>query len=48
MMLFLSRSDPLTPDPLFFMLKGREVVNSPAESPKCVGTRIGYETETPI
>jgi hypothetical protein len=38
MMLSLLRSDPLTPEPPFFMLEGSEVVKSPAESPKCVGT----------
>jgi hypothetical protein len=44
MMLFLSRSDSLMPEPPFFMLEWREVVNSP----KCVGTRIEQEPEVPI
>jgi hypothetical protein len=38
-MLPLSRSDPLLPEFPPFMLDVFEVVDSPAESPKCVRTR---------
>jgi hypothetical protein len=48
MMLFLSRSNQLMPELLFFMLEVREVVDSPAESLKCVGTRIKQEPEVPV
>jgi hypothetical protein len=37
-MLFLSRSDLLLPEFSPFMLDVLEVVESPAESPKCVHT----------
>jgi hypothetical protein len=47
MMLFLSRLDPLVSEFPFFMLDVREVVDSPAESPKCVGTQIEQEPEAP-
>jgi hypothetical protein len=48
MMLFLSTSDPLTLEPPFFMFEGCEVVDSPAESPKCVGRQIEKEPEATI
>jgi hypothetical protein len=43
MMLSLLRLDPLVPGPLLFMV---EVVNSLAESTKCVGTRIEQRAES--
>jgi hypothetical protein len=47
MMLFLSRLDLLMPESPFFMFEGREVVDSLAESPICVGTQIEQELEAP-
>jgi hypothetical protein len=47
MMLFLSRSDPLVPEFPFYMVDMREVVDSPAESSKCVSTQIEQESEAP-
>jgi hypothetical protein len=47
-MLLLSRSDPLVLEFSPFMLDVREVVDSPAESPKCVCTWIGQELEAPV
>jgi hypothetical protein len=47
-MLPLSRSDLLLPEFPPFMLDGLEVVNSPAESPKCVSTRNEQELKAPI
>jgi hypothetical protein len=46
-MLFLSRSDPLLPEFPPFMLDVLEVVDSPAESPKCVRTQNEQELEAP-
>jgi hypothetical protein len=43
MMLFLSRLDPLILEPPFFMLEGREVVYSPAESRQNV---LAHESDT--
>jgi hypothetical protein len=43
MMLLLSRSDPLVPEFSPFMLDVCEVVDSPAELPKCVTTQIEQE-----
>jgi hypothetical protein len=48
MMLFLSRSDPLVPKFPPFMLDVREVVDSPAESSKCVATQIRQEPEAHV
>jgi hypothetical protein len=36
------------PELPFFMHEVREVVDSPPESPKCVGTRNRQEPEAPI
>jgi hypothetical protein len=44
----LSMSDPLLPEFPHFMLDMLEVVDSPAESPKCVATRIVQELEAPV
>jgi hypothetical protein len=44
-MLPLSRSDPLLLEFSSFMLDMLEVVDSPAELPKCVATRIRQEPE---
>jgi hypothetical protein len=44
MMLFLLMLDPLVPEFSPFMLDVHEVVESPAESPKCVCTQIGHES----
>jgi hypothetical protein len=46
-MLPLSRSDPLLPEFPPFMLDVLELVDSPAEWPKCVATQIGQEPEAP-
>jgi hypothetical protein len=46
-MLPLSRSDPLLSEFPSFMLDVLEVVDSLAESPKCVATWIGQELEDP-
>jgi hypothetical protein len=48
MMLFLSRSDLSTSEFSFFMLDMLEVVDYPAESPKCVGRWIEQELEAPV
>jgi hypothetical protein len=46
-MLPLSRSNPLRPESPPFVLDVLEVVDSPAESQKCVATRIKHEPEAP-
>jgi hypothetical protein len=46
-MLPLSRLDLLLSEFPPFILDVLEVVDSPAESPKCVATRIGQEPEAP-
>jgi hypothetical protein len=43
----MSRSDPLLPEFPPFMLDVLEVVESPAESPKCVRTQNKQEPEAP-
>jgi hypothetical protein len=48
MMLFLSMPYLLTPEPPFFMFERCEVVDSPAESSKFVGTQIEEELEAPV
>jgi hypothetical protein len=47
-MLPLSRLNPLLPELSPFMLGVLEVVNSPAESPKCVATQNKQEPKTPF
>jgi hypothetical protein len=46
-MLPLSKLDPLWPEFLPFMLNVLEVVDSPAESPKCDATRNKQRPEAP-
>jgi hypothetical protein len=46
-MLFLSRSDPLVSEFPPFMFHVYEVVDSPAESPKCIATRIKQGPKAP-
>jgi hypothetical protein len=47
MMLFLSRPNLLVLEFPPLMLNVLEIVNSPAESPKCITTQIEHELEAP-